>query len=63
MLKKNLSMQMMVALVLGAIIGIVMQGAGMGALAKQMASPVGSLFMNMIQMVIIPLVFSISLIT
>ena len=58
MLKKNLSMQMMVALVLGAIIGIVMQSAGMGALAKQMASPVGSLFMNMIQMVIIPLVFS-----
>lgn len=57
-LKNNLSLQMMVALIVGSVLGIVMQSMGMGVIAKKIASPIGSLFMNMIQMVIIPLVFS-----
>ena len=57
-MKMNLSMQMLVATVLGAAAGLVLQTAGAADMARVYIAPIGTLFLNLIQMIIIPLIFS-----
>lgn len=52
-----LSTQMLIATLVGAVIGIIFQLTGNADFVKTWISPIGKLFLNMIQMVIIPLIF------
>ena len=56
-MKMNLSMQMLVATVLGAAAGLILQTSGSVDVARTFIAPVGTLFLNLIQMIIIPLIF------
>lgn len=53
----DLSMQMLIATILGAVIGIGLQLAEVTDFVSTWIAPVGQLFLNMISMVIIPLIF------
>lgn len=54
----SLSMQMLIATGIGAAVGIILQLTGQQDFAKTYITPVGKLFLNLIQMVIIPLIFT-----
>ena len=56
-MKMNLSMQMLVATVLGAAAGLILQTSGSAAVARAFIAPVGTLVLNLLQMLIIPLIF------
>ncbi len=58
MKKLNLSAQMLIGLTLGVIAGLCMQGPAANQWANAILGPVGTLFMNLIKMIVVPLVFS-----
>ena len=53
----NLSTKILIGLALGVIAGLELGAEGVG-FAKTWIAPFGTIFMNMIKMVIVPLVFS-----
>lgn len=53
----NLSTKILIGLALGIIAGLELGAEGAG-FAKTWIGPLGTIFMNMIKMVIVPLVFS-----
>lgn len=55
--KMNLSTKILIGLALGIIAGLELGAEGAG-FAKTWIGPLGTIFMNMIKMVIVPLVFS-----
>lgn len=56
--KLNLSVQILIGLLLGIAVGLFMQGEGARAVANNWIKPLGTLFLNAIKMIIVPLVFS-----
>lgn len=56
--KLNLSVQILIGLVGGVLVGLCLQSAAGQAIANTFIKPVGTLFLNAIKMLIVPLVFS-----
>ncbi len=56
-MKMNLSAQMLAATILGAAAGLILQTSGAAGIATAFIAPVGKLFLNLMQMIIIPLIF------
>lgn len=56
--KLNLSVQILIGLLIGIAVGLFMQGEGARAVANNWIKPLGTLFLNAIKMIIVPLVFS-----
>lgn len=56
--KLNLSVQILIGLLAGVAVGLCMQGEGARLIANSWIKPLGTLFLNAIKMLIVPLVFS-----
>ncbi|MBP1556291.1 MAG: cation:dicarboxylase symporter family transporter, partial [Oscillospiraceae bacterium] len=56
--KFSLSFKIMIGLILGVIIGLFMQAPAMQTVANGYIKPIGTLFLNAVKMLIVPLVFS-----
>lgn len=56
--KLNLSFQILIGLIAGVVVGLCMQGEGARLIASNWIKPFGTLFLNAIKMLIVPLVFS-----
>lgn len=56
--KLNLSTQMLMGLILGVLVGLLAQSGPPAALANAILVPVGTIFLNLIKMIVVPLVFS-----
>lgn len=56
--KLSISFKIMLGLILGVVIGLFMQSPGAQAIANSYIKPIGTVFLNAIKMIIVPLVFS-----
>lgn len=56
--KLSLSFKIMIGLILGVVIGLFMQAPAMQSIATSYIKPIGTLFLNAVKMLIVPLVFS-----
>lgn len=56
--KLHISLQILIGLIAGIVVGLFMQGDAARAVADTWIKPFGTLFLNAIKMVIVPLVFS-----
>lgn len=56
--KISISFKIMLGLILGVVIGLFMQSPGAQAIANSYIKPIGTVFLNAIKMIIVPLVFS-----
>lgn len=54
----HLTMQILIGLIAGIIVGIILNLAGLASIADTYIKPFGTLFLNLIKMVIVPLVFA-----
>ncbi|NLY21377.1 MAG: dicarboxylate/amino acid:cation symporter [Tissierellia bacterium] len=56
--KLSLSIKILIGLILGVVVGYILQTTGNEDIANNYIKPIGTLFLNLIKLIIVPLVFS-----